>query len=62
MLGTKILEFAIGISLTSTNCIKLPVQTKMLLFIAGIFLFAVFLLPIDDILVLCLCCIYQVMG
>ena len=39
---------------------KLPVRTKTLLFVAGIFLVVIFLFP-SDILVICLCPTYQVM-
>ena len=39
---------------------KLPAQTKTLLFVAGIFLVAIFLFPCY-IIVICLCPTYQVM-
>ena len=39
---------------------KLPVQTKTLLFVAGIFLVVIFLFPCD-IVVICLCPTYRVM-
>ena len=39
---------------------KLPVQTKTLLFVAGIFLAVIFLFPCY-IIAICLCPIYQVM-
>ena len=39
---------------------KLPVRTKTLLFVAGIFVVVIFLFPCD-IVVMCLCPTYQVM-
>ena len=39
---------------------KLPVRTKTLLFVAGIFLVVIFLFPCD-IVVICLCPTYRVM-
>ena len=39
---------------------KLPVRTKTLLFVAGIFVIVIFLFPCD-IVVICLCPTYQVM-
>ena len=39
---------------------KLPVRTKTLLFVAGIFVVVIFLFPCD-IVVICLCPTYQVM-